>query len=344
MRAKSRRATGVRRRGFTLIEACAATTIAAAGACSLCVMGGADDPPARAAPAEGAEPSQMERLIAARAKARQLKDATQVRGVMQAMVIWATNNKNVYPLPELVDAQSGTFALEAGESAASKNTTANIFSILVFNGMISPEICVSPAEASRKIKVDDDYEYVDPKTAAKPSEALWDPAFSADFSRRRPGGNVSYAHLQPSKNRKAMWGDTFSTTEAVVGNRAPRVTGIERDDQNTYTAKVAGKGSVTYKIHGDETSWEGNIAFNDGHVEFFTSLAPQSPPPAKPGEIASPWAAYAATVPTQPDQTQPKLDCFYYDEKDDAGKGKNIYLGVWLRAGENAEQFKGIWD
>src|ERR1044071_643569 len=66
---------------------------------------------------------------------RNLKDSAQLRGVHQAMVFWAQNNKDCSPLPSLVD-PSNTTVPEVG---AAKDTTSNILSILVWNGSINPE-------------------------------------------------------------------------------------------------------------------------------------------------------------------------------------------------------------
>jgi prepilin-type processing-associated H-X9-DG protein len=278
-------------------------------------------------------------LVQARARARQLKDATQVRGIVQSLVVFAQNNKDSYPLPGVIDTDNATIALAEGGSQESKNTTANILSILIFNGNISTEIAVSPAEVSRRIKADEDYMFTSPATAAKPASALWDPAFSADFTRREPGGNVSYAHLQPSgtekTGRRTKWGDTFSTTEAVVGNRAPAIREVKVGEDGAYEAVLKGEKSKTFRIHGDPKTWEGNVAFNDGHVEFVTSLSPQKPPAS--------WVTYMAKDEKGAERGKSRLDCWYYDEPDDQD-GANLYLGIWTKAGERASEFKGIWD
>src|SRR5277367_6600276 len=39
----------------------------------------------------------------ARASARQLKCSTQVRGVVQSMIVWAQQNGSSYPLPSVID-------------------------------------------------------------------------------------------------------------------------------------------------------------------------------------------------------------------------------------------------
>src|SRR5262245_38490866 len=59
----------------------------------------------------------------ARQSARQLKDSTQVRGIHQAMVVWAQNNSDFYPLPSLVDKQGQTAVNGAAGSEQQKDKT-----------------------------------------------------------------------------------------------------------------------------------------------------------------------------------------------------------------------------
>ncbi len=60
----------------------------------------------------------------------QLKDATQTRGIHQAFVLWGQTNRDMYPLPSLHDSQNQTVNTDL---PASKDTTANIYSILLYN-------------------------------------------------------------------------------------------------------------------------------------------------------------------------------------------------------------------
>ncbi len=223
-----------------------------------------------------------------RTGARQLKDSTQVRGIQQALVVWASQNQDTYPLPSKIDPEN----LTVGEEGERKNTTANILSVLIQNGHISPEICISPAEANTgEIQRMDDYQYTNPTAAANPAKALWDPAFRgtpqdqfrlhgtavAGSIDPKPG-NQSYAHLLPFGNRRSMWTATYNATEPVFGNRGP--TYAVNDLAPSSAAKWAltpdkyGTTSNTLLIHGGRTTWEGNIAYNDNHVNFETKPTP----------------------------------------------------------------------
>jgi hypothetical protein len=255
---------------------------------------------------------------------RQLKDSTQVRGIQQALVVFAQNNADRYPLPSLLDKDGATIA---GDAAA-KDTTANIFSILLFQGMVAPEMFINPAEANGHMKVADQYEFDNPTHAVTPTKALWDPTFSTDFTNGRTANN-SYAHILPSGVRlEKKWMNSFGSTDPVVGNRGPEVKSVTYDA--TGKAKpnlVLGDQSITFLIHGKRNAWEGNIAFNDNHVEFLQSIAPD-----------------ALTYTTK--DGKKRGDVIFYDEPDDAGGADaiNRYLGIFTKAGPTPKDFTAIWD
>ncbi len=283
-----------------------------------------------AAPATAQPGSLTESLARARASARQLKDSTQIRGILQSMVVWAGSNDGKLPLPSEHDKLDQTVSL----NGRAKDTTANILSILIYNGFIAPELCINPAEANPNIKVDERYEYSSPKGAMKPEDALWDPGFKADFTKEQIANN-SYAHLQPSDGRLLNWTDSFDTLQALAGNRSPELLSVERSGDETagwtYTAKAARPDSLTLRIHGAKDTWEGNIGFADGHVAFLTQLAPTGKVEDKK------WLAY-----TTRDDKQ-FLDCYFVDEEDDRN-GSNGFLGIFTTAGKTPKDYRGIWD
>ncbi len=224
---------------------------------------------------------------------RSMKDATQVRGTTQAMIVWAGSNKGRYPLPSVLDAADATVA--AGDDGPeSKDNTGNILSILIYTGGISTDICINPAEANTgQVQMDGGYEFDRPSRAADPSKALWDPGFAgtpidpASARRRTLGGaggggeeggvaNQSYAHMLPFGNRLALWRDTFSATVPIFGDRGPEYAGTTSPAGGRWTLRpgATGTGSNTLLIHGGRTSWEGNFAYNDAHVSFETKPDP----------------------------------------------------------------------
>jgi type II secretory pathway pseudopilin PulG len=257
---------------------------------------------------------------------RQIKDSMQVRGIHQGMVLWAQNNKDVYPLPSLLDSNNDTVAAE-GEA---KDTTANIMSVMIYNGFFSPELCVSPAEANGNIKVMDGYggspaySYSNPKAAVNPGKALWDPAFSTDFTGGKTG-YFSYGHMLPAGTRREKdWTNNFDAARAAIGNRGPEMAGVGTKEDPHAKLRVVNPNTNTFLIHGGRTTWEGNIAYNDNHINFETRLDPESTPYKDAKGKA--W-----------------FDCLFFDEADDPS-GRNNFLGNFVKAGSSVEEFKSIWD
>jgi type II secretory pathway pseudopilin PulG len=256
----------------------------------------------------------------ARASSRQIQDSTQIRGIHQGMVLWVQGNNDSYPLASRLDKDNTTVA----ELGREKDTTANIISIIIYNGFFSPELCISPAESNPKIRLMDNYSYSAPRTAVNPGKALWDPAFAADFTGGKVG-NFSYAHTLPADERlKKTWANTFQATEAAIGNRGPEIASMKAAAGGGRTFAPAVAASDTYQIHGGRTTWEGNIAYNDNHIAFETRLDPETSP--YKDAAGKEW-----------------FDCLFFDEPDDP-KGTNNFLGVFTKAGATGAEYKAIWD
>lgn len=232
-------------------------------------------------------------LSKARSMTRQVKDATQIRGVHQGMVLFANKNEDKYPLPSLLDRSNNMIAADTG-----KDVVRDIVSALIFNGYFSPELTVSPAEANQRIKVYNKYKYLEPDGLANPANkrfAQWDPNFRAtpnDTARNGEDpsfantGGVSYGFMTPFSNRQMKWNSTYSSTDAIVGNRGPGFDMISQvgtwrlneTNPSPNGLTKCGVGSRTLLIHGRRDTWEGNIAYNDNHVKFETRPNPSSLP------------------------------------------------------------------
>jgi type II secretory pathway pseudopilin PulG len=298
------------RTGFTLIE-----TAAAVGSIAVLV--------ALAQPAGQRQAS------------RQARDADQLRGIHQGMVLWAQNNADVYPLPSRLDTADNT-VLELG---AAKNTTANIVSIMLYNGLLPLPSTVSPVERNDNIDFDFDYHYTAPPDAVNPALALWDPSFSADFTAAE-GGNFSYAHLQPSltapgSGRIYRWTNTFQSTEVILSNRAPQIASVQHNGDTSATVTFADRRSNTLKFYGNAHTWSGHLVYNDNHVVFSDRrLAPG-------GDITQESEFPARYYFTSTGQRH--LDLWCYDEPDDPA-ATNDFVGIFTTAGVQAPSFTPIWD
>lgn len=246
----------------------------------------------------------------ARQRANQLKDATQVRSLMQGMVVFAGNNREYYPLPSRVDRNDKTINGESLQDPQEKNTTGNIFSILISQGIIETELCVSPTELG-DFEQYEDYQFESPEGAVQPtgganalSQALWDPNFKGTpldggYNNGEPGdsaienyqdlpGGFSYAHTPPFAFRRPLWQNTFAALEASVANRGPAYqlgTGGDPDQEpwelipssgGAVGTTPRGEDSITLAAAGARTEWAGNIGFNDAHVTFYNRPDPES--------------------------------------------------------------------
>ncbi len=291
-------------------------------------------------------------LLPALSKARksglQVKCSSQVRQIHQALVGWAQSDKEKYPEAERLDARDktemqGTF--EGAAPSASKNRTGNIFSILLFNRGISTDMLVSPAEVSPDIRrlPDQWYKLQNPAGAAIPAEALYDPTLrgtpfdytqpeTMSFMGRTKGqdmeednkGSVSYAHIPIFFARRTVgqWSSlSASPLQPVLGNRGPVYSGAAEPaggpESWQLVAGASGVDSNTLRIHGGKDTWEGNIAYNDGHVDYETSFNPKQ-----------------ITIKYANDPTIPKRDNFFADENDGLNQfddNLNVYLRLWKR-------------
>ncbi len=233
----------------------------------------------------------------ARKNAQQLKDGTQVRGIMQAMTSWASDNRQKFPVPSAADANNQTVVSNF------KNRTGSILSLMIWNQTITPELCVSPAEAGKSVPYTD-YQYSSPAGSQQLREgkyAVYDPRFlgspqdnldiegvmNAPPAVGAPPSRTahnSYAHNCIEGARKTNWSSTLNASQAVVGNRGPLYVEVATPNfaaNQTWTLTTAqltryGASSETLFIHGSENKWEGNVAFGDVHVEFQLQPDPET--------------------------------------------------------------------
>jgi len=224
-------------------------------------------------------------LAADRDRARRGKDAAQIRQIHVALTSWAASRNGQFPLPSTLDVNHTTVPGTLGGSNRHKDTTGNIFSILIFNTLMTPEDAVSPAESSGQITVDAGFQYTNPQRATLPAQALWDPGFAgtpADpFTRRNPGiGNFSYAHLLPFAQRQPRWSTTTDPALPLLSNRGPVFAGAISDSAPfpasgwRLVSSPSGVSSNTLLFFPPRNAWVGHVLLADGSVLFATRPDP----------------------------------------------------------------------
>lgn len=236
-------------------------------------------------------------LSKARRSARRLKDSANIRSVIQSLAVFSDSNRGRYPIPSRIDELHNTVDNSTQitsninysgceEDGEIKDTTQNIFSILIWDGFVSPEVMISPAEPSASFKEDGDYTYAEPEMANSPSAddedqfALWDPGFmsSPDPDSNPPMlGNMSYVHSPIFGARRSLWRNNFNSTQAVLGNRGPTFQ-ARADATSPWELEegATGEGSITLQMHGNRNRWEGLVGYNDAHVDFANKVDPDN--------------------------------------------------------------------
>jgi prepilin-type N-terminal cleavage/methylation domain-containing protein len=189
-------------------------------------------------------------LSRARRKAFEINCAGNQRGIMQGLVTFAQDNREDYPIPQVLDRNNFTESETTLSGAQSggvsfplvKNRTGNIFSFMIYNEFLNSRVLVTPAEENLRIRVatEREFDFIEPRGSAVPTRAVYDPAFKGTPSATDPAvlyrgarpvenqipettGNVSYAHMPLFGARlNNNWGTRSQlSTIAVLGNRGP---------------------------------------------------------------------------------------------------------------------------
>ena len=222
-------------------------------------------------------------LAKARATARQVKCGTQVQQIHKAWVTKGTDNaRGTFPLPGEVN-RIGLLPGRGNEDEA-KNNHANLHSMCVAQQFISPQILVSPSEASGNVGVCSNYDM----NKYKPAEDIYWDGDVTNATSSNPGtdGNLkadlttlsstSYAAMplmmKSSTSRIPNRRDLQWKVGATNGSRFP-IAG-NRGVKNGSTTTSDYTDSKTLLIHGASNEWEGMMVYNDDHVIFERTFTP----------------------------------------------------------------------
>ncbi|MCX5691431.1 MAG: hypothetical protein NTV94_16845 [Planctomycetota bacterium] len=253
--------------------------------------------------------------------ARHIKDASQVRVILQGMQMAAANNQNLIPYPS---------TLHSGPPSE-PDTPAALLRRLLADGLFSSEWLVSPAEANSAIRV---FERDEAGKHNSPSRGPIE-MFTATPSDipGRTFGHCSYAFTPPFGSRRAWLKTDGSATQAVVGNRGPSFEGGRTEPWTLFgeaQERATGRKGITSKtllIHGGRRTWEGNVAYADGHVNFESQ--------ADPPQLL--W-----TFSGLPSEKQTRPDNLFVNENDQTGAADDEQLRG--NAAANANNFLRLWS
>jgi len=217
----------------------------------------------------------------ARSKAREVKDATQIKQIHQSMVTKSIDSPTGrFPLPgeiNRIGAQAGR-----GSEDEAKNDHASLYAACVAMNLFSPQLLVSPSESSGFVTVCSNYDYtkyapamdtywdgdVTNKTGSVPSNPS---NLMTDLTKKC---STSYGTMplvpravnaKRSGRRDNHWKNSSDSKFAIIGNRGVK------DGTETGTDYTSSK---TLEIHGGKSSWEGNLCFNDNHMTFERTFYP----------------------------------------------------------------------
>ena len=231
----------------------------------------------------------------ARARARVLKDSTQLKGIHQAWVTKSIDYPNEFPTnplptPGLVN-RTGRI-VGRGDEDTLKNDHASLFSMSVAQNLFSAPLCVGPSEVSPQVTVCTNYDATQYRPAEDiywdgdtPGEQVFDDGVARNFrANLMQASNTSYAVMPlvmptdptvgvGNSRRVRAWKNGGVSTMAVLGNRGVQ-DGIDGSTGGDITIF---KNSKTLDIHGAKGSWEGNLVFGDNHVDYANSFYNSTP-------------------------------------------------------------------
>ena len=244
-----------------------------------------------------------------RDSARQVKCATNVRAIHQGLVAWSQDDDGLYPLPTRNDpdyVSEDGFDFQRERQEESRNRTGNVWSLLIFGKVLNTEVFISPAETNVDIrkpqmgynKETSEYHFEAPLAAPELTrfQALYDSQYKGSANPEdaaatvntevasgvvtpAPIGHNSYAHAPLAGTRLGtMWNTNApSPIIPIVGNRGPMYDApypVAEPALDESQFLLQGLKSNTLGIHGGKSTWEGNVAYNDGHTEFLTQPNP----------------------------------------------------------------------
>jgi prepilin-type N-terminal cleavage/methylation domain-containing protein len=206
-------------------------------------------------------------LNKARAKAKRVKDATQIAQVHKSWLVAARDYEGKFPTPGLIDRLpiNGVNTPGRGEEDLNQNSSSRMYSVCIMQNYFSPELLICPTEPNGNVAVKSNYNFEAYKPL-DPDDQYWDSGFRTLLV---PSGvcHSSYAHSPLAAERKQkQWQESLDSKYAIVGNRGVINGSLLPNDYY---------GSVTLETHGGKKVWRGNVCYNDNHMELLETFTPE---------------------------------------------------------------------
>lgn len=190
-------------------------------------------------------------LGAARRTARRMQNSTQLRGIHQGLVTFATSNKENFP-----GLRSNGDILAADQDTTGSNAQTGDFVqarywILLDGAFFTPEYAISPLENSGATPwVQGTGNTVEPVNFENDGERHY--SYAMLRVKRTTATNLAPDPINAARN--VEWSSTLNSQAIVISDRNIGSSGDEDSVQSIHTD--------------EEGDWEGSVLWNDNHVGF----------------------------------------------------------------------------
>jgi prepilin-type N-terminal cleavage/methylation domain-containing protein len=219
-------------------------------------------------------------ITQARRNAATMKDATQIKEIHGAMLVWANDNEGRLPTPGLIDRLPTELGERPGygDEDHTQNHIAFVYSAMIAANLINTDIVIGPTEVNQNVNQDLNYDRGDYSPAL---DNYWDVNFKANLTQAFTGGdtgsNASFAAAALAGDRKSVkWRNRTESGYALLGTRGTggTYTGGGFTGQGGQDTGTQYDQSPTLELHGPKRQWVGNICFADNHTDTVESFFP----------------------------------------------------------------------
>lgn len=183
-------------------------------------------------------------LGAARRTARQVQGTTQVRGIHQGMVTFASMNNSFYPGLRSDGIEENDPNVIPYANVNEGFTTQARFAIMLGARLFPPQYLISPSDNTGK-------------TVYQNADNPADTTFGTFVNGNADHYSFALLRIDQAGQREQEWRDTTNMLAIVVSDRLLAGAGVSAGNRATYLS-----------IHTNVAPWQGAIGFNDSHVDF----------------------------------------------------------------------------